>query len=122
MVPDCESDVASTNQAAFYHAPYLRGLAVTSDGMVYAAVTGCRCVVKVAADGTVSTVLKAERPWSPAGVAVRNGAVYVLEYRQLPNLAGKPEEWLPRVRKLASDGQVTTLATLTSKPSKSEQK
>ena len=121
-MPDCERDVSSTNQAAFYHAPYLRGLAVTSDATVYAAVTGCHCVVKVAADGTVSTILKAERPWSPTGVAVRNGGIYVLEYRQLPNLPGKPEEWQPRVRRLASGGQVTTLATLTSKPSKSEQK
>ncbi len=79
-------------------------------------------MVKVASDGTVSTVLKAERPWSPNGVAVRDGAVYVLEYRQLPNLPGKPEEWQPRVRKLTSDGKVTTLATPTSNPSKSEQK
>lgn len=79
-------------------------------------------MIRVATNGTVSTVLKAERPWSPNGVAVRDGAVYVLEYKQLPNVPGKSEEWQPRVRKLASDGQVTTLATLTSEPSKSEQK
>ena len=120
VVPDCDSDIASTNHAAFYHPPYLRGLAVTSDGIVYAAVAGCRCVIKVAADGMVSTVLKAERPWSPNGIAVRDGAIYVLEYKQLPNVPGKPEEWQPRVRKMATDGQVTTLATLTPKPSKSE--
>jgi hypothetical protein len=122
VVADCDNDVSSTNQAAFYHAPYLRGLSVASDGAVYAAVTGCRCVVKVAANGTVRTVLKAEPPWSPTGVTVRNGGIYVLEYRQLPNLAGKPEEWQPRVRKLAGDGQVTTVATPTSKPGEYEQK
>jgi hypothetical protein len=122
VVPECDNDISPTNQAAFYHAPYLRGLAVAPDTTVFAAVTGCHCVVKVAPGGKVSTVLKAERPWSPAGVDVRNGAVYVLEYRQLPDLPGKPEEWEPRVRKLAPDGRVTTLATPASKPSKSEQK
>jgi hypothetical protein len=109
VIPDCDNDVAATNQAAFYHAPYLRGLTVDADGTVYAAVTGCRCLVKVTADGKVKTILKAERPWSPTGVAVRNGTVYVLEYRQLPDLPGKTEEWQPRVRKLTSDGKVTTL-------------
>jgi hypothetical protein len=120
VVPDCDNDVSPTNQAAFYHAPYLRGLAVADDGTVYAAVTGCHSVVKVAAGGTVTTILKAERPWSPQGVAVRNGSVYVLEYKQLPDLPGKPEEWEPRVRKLAADGKVTTLATVTLKSGKHE--
>jgi hypothetical protein len=109
VIPDCDNDVGATNQAAFYHAPYLRGLTVDADGTVYAAVTGCRCLVKVTADGKVKTMLKAERPWSPTGVAVRNGTVYVLEYKQLPDLPGKTEEWQPRVRKLTSDGKVTIL-------------
>jgi hypothetical protein len=65
---------------------------------------------KIAPDGKVESVLRAERPWSPTGVAVRDGAVYVLEYT---NANGGPGEgWLPRVRRLGRDGRVTTLATI----------
>jgi len=47
-------------------------------------------------------------PWRPD--ALHGGAVYVLEYT---NANGGPDEgWLPRVRKLGRDGQVTTLATI----------
>ena len=81
-----------------------------SHGVVYVAATGCRCVVKVTPDGQVSTVLKAQRPWSPTGVAVRGGDVYVLEYTN-PNSADRAD-WLPRVRKLDRDGKVTTLVTI----------
>jgi hypothetical protein len=89
--------------------PYLRGLAVDGRGTVYAAATGCRCVVKITAGGKVETVLKAERPWSPTGVAVHGDDVYVLEYT---NAHGPPQEWRPRVRKLRPDGTVTVLATI----------
>jgi hypothetical protein len=76
---------------------------------VYAAATGCRCVVKITPGGKVETVLKSERPWSPTGVAVHGADVYVLEYT---NANGKPAEWRPRVRKLGRNGAVTTLATI----------
>jgi hypothetical protein len=76
--------------------------------VVYAAATGCHRVVKVTPDGRVSTVLKAERPWSPTGVAVRGDDVYVLEY---PNSTERAD-WLPRVRKLDRDGSVTTRVTI----------
>src|SRR5438034_4044002 len=59
--------------------PFLRGLAVDEEGTVYAAATGGRCVVKVTPDGKAESVMKAERPWSPTGVAVHDGEVYVLE-------------------------------------------
>jgi sugar lactone lactonase YvrE len=65
--------------------PYLRGLAVDARGTVYAAATGCRCVVRITPDGKVETVLKAERPWSPTGIALQGDAIYVLEY---PNANG----------------------------------
>jgi hypothetical protein len=49
-------------------------------GTVYAAATGCRCKAKITSAGKVSTVLELERPWSPTGVAWREGGdVYVLE-------------------------------------------
>jgi sugar lactone lactonase YvrE len=93
--------------------PYLRGLAVDSRGNVYAAGTGCRCVVKVAPDGKAEVVLKAESPWSPTGVAVHGGDIYVLEYADANG--DDHDAWLPRVRKLGRDGKVTTLATVTKK-------
>ena len=78
-------------------------------GTVYAAVTGCRCVVKVTPEGKVETVLKAERPWTPTGVAVRGKDVFVLEYTNTDKAKG----WVPRVRKLGPDGKVSILATVT---------
>jgi hypothetical protein len=81
---------------------------------VYAAATGCHRVVKFARDGKVKVFLQAERPWSPTGVAVHGGNVYVLEYTNANG--GAADGWTPRVRKLARDGKVTTLATVPSRP------
>jgi sugar lactone lactonase YvrE len=93
--------------------PNLRGLAVDARGTVYAAATGCRRVMKITADGKVQEFLKAERPWSPTGIAVQGDAIYVLEY---PNqLDEKREEWVPRVRKVDRDGKATTLVTFPKK-------
>jgi hypothetical protein len=105
VVKDCDQDAATS---------FLRGLDVDSDGTVYAAASGCRCLVKITPDGKVATVLKAERPWSPTGVAIHKGDIYVLEYT---NANGHLSEgWLPRVRKLSRDGTVTTLATISAQP------
>ena len=92
--------------------PYLRGLAVDKQRTVFAAGTACHCLVKITSAGRFEPVLIAERPWSPTGVAEHNGDVYVLEYTH----ATEPKEqgWLPRVRKLAKDGTVTSLVTITS--------
>ena len=43
------------------------------------------------------------------GVAVHGKDVYVLEYTHANQ--GSDRGWVPRVRKLASDGKVTTLVT-----------
>ena len=89
-------------------------------GTVFAAGVGCHAVIKISPDGKIETVLKAERPWSPTGVAVHRGEVYILEYT---NANGGPNEgWQPRVRKLARDGKLTTLVTLSLQPSKTKQK
>jgi sugar lactone lactonase YvrE len=92
--------------------PSLRGLDVDSRGRVYAASQTCRCVVRVTAGARVETVMKADPPWSPTGVAIHGGDVYVLEYAHEDQLA---EEWLPRVRKLAPNGTITTLVSITNK-------
>lgn len=96
--------------------PYLRGIAVNSGGTMYAAATGARMVVRITPQGNkwhVDVVMKAERPWSPTGVAVHGDEVYVLEYTN-PN-SEVHDEWLPRVRKLGRDGKVTTLAQISQK-------
>jgi hypothetical protein len=66
--------------------------------------------LKIASAGKIESVLKAERPWSPTGVAVHGGDIYVLEYTNANG--GRDEGWLPRVTKLGRDGKVTTLATV----------
>jgi sugar lactone lactonase YvrE len=107
-VVDCDEDFPDGNRD--FPLPALRGLAVDPQGTVYAAATGCHRVVRITRDGAVAVVLKAERPWSPTGVAEHGGDLYVLEYT---NANGGPAEgWTPRVRKLARDGTVTTLATV----------
>ena len=110
-VKDCDVDFPDNNPK--FPMPALRGLAVDLRGSVYAAATGCHRVVKITANGNVETVLKAERPWSPTGVAVAGNDVYVLEYTNAT--AGADKGWRPRVRKLAADGKVTTLATIPEK-------
>jgi sugar lactone lactonase YvrE len=110
-VEDCDEDRADHN--ASNRLPLLRGLAVSSDGTVYAAATSCHCTIKITPSGQVETVLKAERPWSPTGVAICGRDVYVLEYT---NANGpKTEGWRPRVRKLEPDGKIRTLATILGK-------
>ena len=89
--------------------PSLRGLAVDARGIVYAAATGCRIVVRIRPDGRVETVLKAEPPWSPTGVAVHGDDLHVLEYA---HANGSPAQWLPRVRTLKADGRVSALVTM----------
>ena len=90
--------------------PYLRGLVADNDGTVFAAATACHCVVRITADGKVEPILSAERPWSPTGVALHEGVVYVLEYTH----ANEPfaTGWLPRVRRMARDGTVATLVSV----------
>jgi hypothetical protein len=86
----------------------LRGLAVDPGGAVYVAATGCRRVVKITPNGHLETVLKAEAPWSPTGVALRGGEVFVLEYDVIDDQAHK---YVPRIRRLGRDGKVAVLKT-----------
>ncbi|MBI4466491.1 MAG: hypothetical protein HY656_03565 [Acidobacteria bacterium] len=73
---------------------------------------------KVTPVGEVSKVLESSWPWAPSGVAVAGGHLYVIE--RLGNFYGPSgilsviprTGWLfgtPRVRKVSSDGTVTTL-------------
>lgn len=89
---------------------YSRGMAVDDDGNVYVAVTGSRCVMKVTPKGEASVVLRCEKPWSPTGVEVSKGEVFVLEYDDETPVEGR--EWPPRVRKVGRDGNVAKLVTV----------
>ncbi|HEV8286664.1 MAG TPA: SMP-30/gluconolactonase/LRE family protein [Chitinophagaceae bacterium] len=92
---------------------YCRGLAVDPAGSIYVAATGSRSVLKISPQGKVTTILQATSPWTPTGVAVFNGEVYILEWHDVSreNLEVR-STWIPRVRKIGSDGKVITLATV----------
>jgi ribosomal protein L24E len=104
IVTDCDLNVPSND------APFLTGLTVDTNGDIYAAATGCGCVIKITTDGKVTTILKAQKPWAPTGVALHSGAIYVLEHVN-PNSI-EHEDWQPRVRKIGKDKKVSTLATI----------
>lgn len=107
-VKDCDDNLAKDSDSRAFHPPYVRGIDVAEDGTVFAAVTGCRCVVKITSERAIETVLKVEKPWAPTGVAVRGRDVFVLEYTN----PEKQPEWVPRVRKLGPGGEVAILVDL----------
>lgn len=92
---------------------YCRGLAVDSTGTIYVAATGSRSVLKITPQGEVTTILQVTSPWTPTGVAVFNGEVFILEWHDVTreNLEVR-NAWIPRVRKIGADGKVTTIATV----------
>jgi sugar lactone lactonase YvrE len=86
----------------------LWGLTVDPRGHVYVAYYSQRRVLDIAPDGAATTVLVAERPWAPTGVAVRDGAVYVLEHGFHPPARTSG----PRVRVRDPGGAVRVLAVV----------
>src|SRR3569832_259910 len=96
VLTDCDKDPTSSD------APFLWGLVVDAGGTAYVAATGCRCVIKITPEGHVETILKAQAPWSPTGVALRGGDVFVLEYNVINDEAHK---YVPRVRQLGHEGK-----------------
>lgn len=92
---------------------YCRGLAVDSTGTIYVASTGSRSVLKITPQGKVTTILQSTSPWTPTGVAVFRGEVYLLEWHDVTreNLEVR-DAWIPRIRKIGLDGKVITIATV----------
>lgn len=110
-VPGCVHPPAVKSERT---GPALRDLAVAADGTVYAAASACSALLRIAPDGAVSVALRSDGGWSPTGVAIHGGDVYVLE-----NLYIESEDagdWLPRVRRLSPDGTVTEIATVKERP------
>jgi sugar lactone lactonase YvrE len=87
----------------------LAGLSVNSSGTVYVADAGNRRLLRIAGDGKPAIVLRTDPPYFPNGVATSpDGSIYVLEFGFT-----LPSSWSgPRVRRIASDGANTIIATL----------
>jgi SMP-30/Gluconolactonase/LRE-like region len=94
--------------------PYLRGLAVDARGDMYVADSGDARVLKITPDGKVTTVIQTQSPWSPTAVALFGSDVFVLEF--LHTARDVRRDWLPRVRKIASDGKSMIIATVDQMP------
>lgn len=94
--------------------PYLRELAVDAHGTMYVADTGDGRVLKITFRGKITTLVQTQSPWSPTGVALSGSEVYVLEY--LHTARDVRSDWSPRVRKVASNGESTIIATLDQMP------
>jgi len=87
----------------------LAGLTVDSRGNVYVADAGNRRLLRIANDGKVTVVYRADPPYFPNGVfATRGGDLYVMEVGFT-----LPSKWSgPRVRKISADGRNVLLATV----------
>lgn len=86
----------------------LLGIAVDAQGNVFVADWANQRILKIAPDGQLATLIRAEEPWFPTGVAIRGDDFYILEESHTPAFipAGT------RVRKLSPDGTVRVLATI----------
>jgi sugar lactone lactonase YvrE len=84
----------------------LFGIAVDGQGNAFVADYGNRRVLKITSGGVVSTVTTAEKPWTPTGVTLKDGNLYLLEFGFTP-----PSKYTARVRRLAPDGEIVVLAT-----------
>ena len=106
VAPDCDRYLPPNTPTA--HEPFLCGITMGPRGEIYLAATGCRCVLKLDADGRVSAVLKAEAPWSPTGLTFHREDLYVAEWT---NAHSEQHDFRPRVRKVSRDGKVTVVGT-----------
>jgi sugar lactone lactonase YvrE len=99
---------ASGNPTGAGSPTQLFGIAVDAEGNAFIADHGNRRVIKINPGNQITTLIRAEEPWFPTGVALRGSELYILEY-------GQTRQNIPvgtRVRKLSPDGKVVTLATL----------
>lgn len=94
--------------------PYLRGIAVDANGVMYVADSGDARVLRIRPTGEITTLLQTQSPWSPTAVAVFGSDLYVLEF--LHTTRDVRRDWLPRVRKISSTGRSTIIATVDQMP------
>ncbi len=94
--------------------PYLRGIAVDADGVMYVADSGDARVLKITRSGNITSLFETESPWSPTAVAISGSDVYALEF--LHTVRDVRRDWLPRVRKIGANGKSTIIATIEKMP------
>ena len=94
--------------------PYLRGLAVDSNGVMYVADNGDARVLKITPDGKITTLVQTQSPWAPTAVALYGSDVYVNEFSHTPS--DNRTEWMPRIRKITADGKSTIILTVDQMP------
>ena len=94
--------------------PYLRGLALDAQAVLYVADSGDARVLKVNPDGRTTAVVQTQSPWAPTAVAVFGRDVYVLEF--LHTASDVRREWLPRVRKISPNGSSAIIMTVDRMP------
>jgi sugar lactone lactonase YvrE len=104
IAPDCDRYLPPNTPKN--QEPFLTGLTVGPRGDIYLAATGCRCVLKLDTHGEISTLLKAEAPWSPTGLTFHGEDLYVAEWT---NAHSEQHDFRPRVRKVGRDSKVTTV-------------
>ena len=89
----------------------LWGLAVDARKNIYVADYGARRILKITTDGTITTLLNSDSPWSPTGVTISSDDVYILEdgFTSPKKVSG------PRVRKVTKNGTISILAVVEEK-------
>lgn len=105
--PECDRYLPPNTPVA--QEPFLSAVTVNARGDMYLAATGCRAVLKLDREGRISTLLKAEAPWSPTGLVIHGDDLYVAEWT---NSHSETHDYRPRVRIVKPDGKVSTLATM----------
>ncbi|HSU28693.1 MAG TPA: hypothetical protein VLJ68_09950 [Chitinophagaceae bacterium] len=94
-------------------AAYCRGLSVDATGNIYVAATGSRSILKITPQGIITTILQETGSWSPTGITLFKGEVYILEWHDVAtSLVDVREAWIPRIQKIDSNGRLTTIATI----------
>lgn len=88
-------------------------MTIDNNENVYLAYYGNRKVIKISPSGEAITVLESNAPWSPHGIDVFEGDLYVLESTLGSNkwwkFWQKETEILPRIRKVDPNGNVSTV-------------
>lgn len=86
----------------------LLGIAVDAQGNAFVADYGNQRILKIAPEGQLTTLIRAEESWFPTGVAMSGNDLYILENSFTPTSTPIGT----RVRKLSPDGNVSVLATV----------
>ena len=88
--------------------PFLRGLDVDARGTMFVAASGCGAVLKITPDGRITKLVQLTSPWTPTGIALFGGNVFVLEYSMTAD--ENRRAWIPRIRKITPDGKSAIIA------------